>query len=147
MKRRVHGVGRVPTILMLAFVTIVGTLALMPAARSASKPTLVTAAASPGGTAAAKAARGKELYAGNCATCHKANGAGGMKLGSATSADLRAPHLEKTYHNSDAQLRRAILDAKDEDGESLDPAMPHFRGKLSGPDVDAIIAFLKTLHK
>ena len=89
---------------------------------------------------------GKELYETNCVACHLANGAGGLKLGSATSADLRAPGLEKTYNNSDALISRAILEGKDQKGEDLDPVMPRFQGKLTQTQVNQIIAYLKTLH-
>jgi mono/diheme cytochrome c family protein len=91
------------------------------------------------------AADGKQLFDSNCAVCHKLDGSGGIKLGTVTSADLRAPGLEQSYH-TDALLRRAILDGKDESDQPLDPVMPHWRGHLTRPEVTAIIEYLKTLH-
>jgi len=107
------------------------------------------AAASRGSVAAdmaSDAAKGKPLFESHCVVCHKSDGSGGVRLESATSADLRAPVLEHTFHDSDAQLRLAILDGKDEDGEALDQVMPHWRGQLTRREVADIIAFLKTLH-
>ncbi len=130
MKGTLQVVGSIPVILILAWVIVAGSSATAPAASTT-----------------AKAGKGKALFETNCASCHGANGAGGVKMGSANSADLRAPGLEKTYHKKNALLRRAILDGKDEKGGSLDTAMPRWRGKLSVQEVDAIIAFLETLHK
>ncbi|MBE3589333.1 MAG: c-type cytochrome [Firmicutes bacterium] len=90
-------------------------------------------------------AAGKQLFESHCASCHGMNAAGGMKIGIATSADLRQRHLEPLYHNDTSLLERAILDGKDEEGKSLNPAMPRWRGQLSKEQVDSIIAYLKTL--
>ena len=89
---------------------------------------------------------GKELYQTNCAACHGANGAGGLKIGNSTAADLQSPKLENTYHNSDALIARAILEGKDQNGKNLDPEMPRWQGKLTAQQVNQIIAYLKTLH-
>lgn len=89
---------------------------------------------------------GAALFASDCASCHRADGSGGMKFGSAVSADLRAPGLEKTYRGSDKLILRAILYAKDQDGERLDHPMPAWKGKLSVAQAKEIIAYLHTLH-
>ncbi|HQU03133.1 MAG TPA: c-type cytochrome [Acidocella sp.] len=85
----------------------VGTLVTLPNAAKAN-------------TTAPSVANGATLFASNCASCHGSNGAGGMKFGSAVAADLQAPGLEKTYHGSDKLILRAIMLAKDEDGDRLD---------------------------
>lgn len=146
MMRRAYVVGRVPVILEVALAIAASTSAAGPATGAGSERGIVTPVASAAVSDAAEVARGGKLYEANCAVCHKADGAGGVKLGRATSADLRAPDLEKTYR-TDALLRRAILDGKDEKGKRLDPVMPHWRGTLSTTDVNAIIGFLKTLHE
>ncbi len=89
---------------------------------------------------------GAALFASNCASCHGSNGAGGMKFGSAVAADLQAPGLEKTYHGSDKLILRAIMLAKDEDGDRLDQPMPAWKGKLTVAEAKDIIAYLHTLH-
>jgi len=90
---------------------------------------------------------GAHLFENHCAVCHKSDGSGGIKSGTLISPDLRAPALEQTYHKSDALLRRAILEGKNEEGAPLDPVMPRWRGRLSRQEVDSIIAFLKALHQ
>ncbi len=145
MMRRAYVVGSVPVILVVALAIAVGTSAAGPAAGAGPGRRIATPVASATVADAAEVARGGKLYEANCAVCHKASGAGGVKLGRATSADLRAPDLEKTYR-TEALLRRAILDGKDEKGKRLDPVMPRWRGALSATDVNAIIGFLKTLH-
>ncbi len=89
--------------------------------------------------------QGKTLFLAHCSACHLASGAGGVHFGNAVSADLRAPGLETTYHNSDKLLLRAILDARDETDEPLDAPMPAWRGKLTQSEAQDIIAYLKTL--
>jgi mono/diheme cytochrome c family protein len=103
-----------------------------------------TTAATPAGTPEAETA-GLELYEVNCAACHGPDGAGGLKIGSATSADIRSGRLATAYKNDDTLISRAILNGQDEQGKDLDPAMPRFQGKLTAPQVSQIIAYLKTL--
>lgn len=97
-----------------------------------------------GGTDAAT--DGKGLYARDCAGCHGARAAGGMKFGGVTAPDLRAPGLGTMYHHDDRLLARAILLGLDEAGAPLDPVMPRWQGRLSPDQVAAIIAYLKRLH-
>ncbi|HQT63756.1 MAG: cytochrome C [Acidocella sp. 20-57-95] len=111
----------------------VGTLVTLPNAAKAN-------------TTAPSVANGATLFASNCASCHGSNGAGGMKFGSAVAADLQAPGLEKTYHGSDKLILRAIMLAKDEDGDRLDQPMPAWKGKLTEAQAKDIIAYLHTLH-
>ena len=99
----------------------------------------------PSAAQAASVAAGAKLFAANCAVCHRADGSGGIHFSSAISADLRAPRLEQTYHNSDQLLLRAILQARDEDGDQLDQPMPAWQGRLTKTQAKDIIAFLKTL--
>lgn len=105
------------------------------------------ALAAPAALAAGDATAGKAIFLKDCSVCHKPDASGGIKLGDAKSADLRAPELETTYHESDASLADAILNGKDEDGEALDKVMPRWKGKLSATQVADIIAFLKTEMK
>jgi len=94
---------------------------------------------------APSAVQGKPLFLSHCSACHQASGAGGVHLGSAISADLRAPGLEDTYKHSDKLLLRAILHGRDEQNQPLDKPMPIWAGKLSPAQVLDIIAYLKTL--
>lgn len=89
---------------------------------------------------------GRSIYRANCASCHGANGAGGLHFGGAVSADLRAPELENMYHGSDKALEQAILAGTNADGERLSPAMPRFEGSLTETQVSDLLAYMKTLH-
>lgn len=91
-------------------------------------------------------ATGRTLFSINCAICHKASGAGGVHFGSAVSANLQSPHLEKLYSNSDALIARAILEAKDQNDQPLDHPMPAWQGRLSRIQAQDIIDYLRTLH-
>lgn len=113
--------------------------------RVTSTPTYTvtpTATVAPASTAVAA---GQELYQADCASCHKANGAGGLKLGEATAANVGFAALNDMYKGDWSMAKRAILDGKDEDGNPLDAAMPRWRGKLSDQEVADIVAFLQTL--
>ncbi|MDJ0932756.1 cytochrome c [Breoghania sp.] len=87
-----------------------------------------------------------DLFNQNCASCHGENGAGGMRIGNATSADLRAPGLENMYHGNDKALAGAILNGINEDGDKLSPVMPLFQGSLTSDQVSNLIDYLKSLH-
>ncbi|OYV25205.1 MAG: hypothetical protein B7X08_06550 [Acidocella sp. 20-63-7] len=43
-------------------------------------------------------------------------------------------------------LLRAILDAKDQDGQPLNAPMPAWKGRLSAAQAKDILAYLKTLR-
>jgi mono/diheme cytochrome c family protein len=88
---------------------------------------------------------GKALYQTNCASCHGADGAGGIKVGDATAPDIRWSGIGETFNNDAALVRRAILTGQDEEGKDVDAAMPRFKGKLTDAQADDIVAFLQTL--
>ena len=90
-------------------------------------------------------AAGQQLYAANCASCHGADGAGGIMVGEEPSPDIRFASLNSIYNGDWSLAKRAILDGKDEEGEDLDPEMPRWRGKLSDTQVNNIVAYLQTL--
>ena len=79
---------------------------------------------------------GSDLYAANCQVCHgDSNGAGGR---------VGAPiHNERghTWHHPDAQLRGWVLNGKLGFGS---PGMPALGDKLTEPEVDAILTFIKS---
>ncbi|HEX9017164.1 MAG TPA: cytochrome c [Chloroflexota bacterium] len=93
---------------------------------------------------AADATNGQTLYQANCASCHRADASGGVKVGSATSADIRWSAIGSTL-KTPALVERAILQGKDETGAALDPAMPRFQGTLTTAQAADITAYLQTL--
>jgi mono/diheme cytochrome c family protein len=120
---------------------LIGTSLLLGACASTSNTS------GPTEPAASSVSSGQLLYQTDCASCHGANGAGGLKVEDETSPDIRGPALAEMYSNDWSLAKRAILDGKDEEGEDLDSAMPRWRGKLSDADVNAIIQYLQTLNE
>jgi mono/diheme cytochrome c family protein len=81
----------------------------------------------------------------SCAACHGANGAGGIHLaGGAVSADLRKNALEvgQKHPYTLALLERAITRGVDNDGQPLNPVMPHWR--LSSGDLRDVATYVHT---
>jgi mono/diheme cytochrome c family protein len=122
-----------------------GILGLLVAAGLAT----VTFAAGPpapaGAPSAADTAAGQQLYSQYCGACHGPDAKGGVKLGDATSADLRWQTLGPTYRNDPALVQRAILQGQDQDGKGLDDVMPRWQGKLTAAQVQDLVAYLQTL--
>ena len=79
-------------------------------------------------------AKGAELYAANCQTCH------GDREGRGSSQGA-PPHNETghTWHHPDAQLKDWVMNGKLGFGQ-----MPPFREKLTGAETEAILAYIKT---
>ncbi|MCL4543004.1 MAG: cytochrome c [Chloroflexi bacterium] len=90
-------------------------------------------------------AAGKELYGTYCSTCHGPDAKGGIKLGDATSADIRWSAIGTRYHNDPALVSRAILQGLDEEGKPLDDVMPRWKGTLTTQQVGDLVAYLQTL--
>ncbi len=86
------------------------------------------------------------LYAA-CASCHKADGSGGMHLpGGATSADLRHKALGGGSHPyTQALLERAISTGIDNEGKPLDKVMP--RWTMSKTDLHDVAYYVLTQLK
>ncbi len=77
-----------------------------------------------------------DLYAANCQVCHgDRNGAGGR--GGAPIHNDRG----HTWHHPDAQLRGWVLNGKLGFGS---PGLPALGDKLTEPEVDAILTFIKS---
>ncbi len=101
----------------------------------ANQPPAAPAGTSPGG----------QLFYQYCAVCHGTDGAGGKKIGTSNSADLRWAALSDTYNNDTTLISRAILTGKDQEDKDLDAEMPHWDGTLTADQVQQIIVFLQTL--
>ncbi|MDE3074110.1 MAG: c-type cytochrome [Chloroflexota bacterium] len=114
-----------------------------PAAASASPAPTAASPAASSVPSAADIAAGKKVYSTYCSACHGPEAAGGINLGSATSADLRWSALGKRYAGDTSLIRRAILTGKDEKGEQLDSAMPRWQGQLTDAQASAILTYLQ----
>ena len=100
-------------------------------------PTIQTApAVDPASMPGKEAIEESDLYSANCQVCHgDSNGAGGR--GGAPVHNDRG----HTWHHPDAQLRGWVLNGKLGFGS---PGMPALGDKLTEPEVDAILTFIKS---
>lgn len=81
----------------------------------------------------------------SCAACHRANGSGGLHLpGGVVSADLRYKSLvsSQTQPYTVPLLERAISTGIDDDGQALNPVMPHWQ--LSARDLHDVATYVLT---
>jgi mono/diheme cytochrome c family protein len=96
---------------------------------------------------------GPGMMGGGCVRCHGSDGAGGYArmMGGFEAPDIRystltSPHEEHDEEGwSDRDIRRAIVDGVEPDGEELDPVMPRWR--LSDAELRALIDYLKELDR
>ena len=96
----------------------------------------VDAAIEPASTPGKGSVEGSDLYAANCQVCHgDSNGAGGR--GGAPIHNDRG----HTWHHPDAQLRGWVLNGKLGSGSA---GMPALGDKLTEPEVDAILTFIRS---
>jgi mono/diheme cytochrome c family protein len=80
---------------------------------------------------------GAATYKAKCAMCHGPDGAGQTTMGKNLKLrDLRSADVQK---QTDAQLVKMITDGKGK--------MPAYKGKVTPADIDAVVAFIRTLKK
>ncbi|MGH2544726.1 MAG: c-type cytochrome [Ardenticatenaceae bacterium] len=93
--------------------------------------------------------QGEALYDANCRSCH--GGATGGQM-----MDIPPPHNSNghTWHHADCQLKEIVLNGSGEMGEMMremmgaspdTPRMPAFKGQLTEKEVEAVLAYIKTL--
>ena len=80
---------------------------------------------------------GAAVYKGKCAMCHGPDGAGQTSMGKTLKLrDLRSADVQKM---TDAELTKVISDGKGK--------MPAYKTKLAAGEIDAVVAFLRSLKK
>lgn len=80
---------------------------------------------------------GAAIYKAKCAMCHGPDGAGQTTMGKNLKLrDLRSAEVQK---QTDAELVKWIADGKGK--------MPAYKGKLTPAEIDALVAFMRTLKK
>ncbi len=94
--------------------------------------------------AAGDAAKGKTTYGQMCAGCHGSSGKGDGPA--AASLNPKPTDLtNKATGLNDADLKKVIKGGGQAIGKS--PAMPALGAALKGPDVDNLVAYLRSLEK
>jgi len=100
-----------------------------------------------GGSAAAGADKKTErLWKANCASCHGADGKAQTEQGAKMGvADLTTADWQKKY--TDDQIKKSILEGtkKEEGGKKKE--MDPFKDKLKPEQVEALVAFVRSLAK
>lgn len=80
---------------------------------------------------------GAAIFKSKCAMCHGPDGAGQTTMGKNLKLrDLRSADVQK---QTDAELVKWISDGKGK--------MPAYKGKLTPADINAVVAFIRTLKK
>jgi mono/diheme cytochrome c family protein len=93
--------------------------------------------AAPSAFAGGNGSDGAAIYKAKCAMCHGPDGAGQTTMGKSLKLrDFRSAEVQK---QTDAELVKWITDGKGK--------MPSYKGKLTPADIDAVVAFLRTLKK
>ncbi len=83
------------------------------------------------------AADGAATYKAKCASCHGADGSGQTAMGKAMKLrDLGSAEVQK---QTDKELVAVTADGKGK--------MPAYKGKLSADEINAVVAFIRTLKK
>ena len=86
---------------------------------------------------AGSVAQGQVIWEAKCASCHAADGSGNTTVGKKMNVrDLRAAEVQK---QTDVQLTDIIAGGKKK--------MPAYGKKLTAPQIQALIAFIRTLKK
>jgi mono/diheme cytochrome c family protein len=99
--------------------------------------TLCILIAAPAAFAGGGGPDGAAIYKAKCAMCHGPDGAGQTTMGKNLKLrDLRSADVQK---QTDAELVKWITDGKGK--------MPAYKGKLTPADIDAVVAFIRTLKK
>lgn len=99
--------------------------------------TLCILIAAPSAFAGGGGSDGTAIYKAKCAMCHGADGAGQTPMGK--NMKLRALGSAEVQKQTDAELVKWIADGKGK--------MPGYKGKLTPADIDALVAFIRTLKK
>ncbi|MGH2377976.1 MAG: c-type cytochrome [Candidatus Limnocylindria bacterium] len=94
------------------------------------------------------AGRGEALYQANCASCH-----GGPTGGAMMDYPPRHNASGHTWHHPDCELREVILTGTSPMIEMMRdmmappgaPTMPAWRDRLGDDEVDAVLAYIKTM--
>ncbi|WP_232215804.1 c-type cytochrome [Archaeoglobus veneficus] len=85
------------------------------------------------------------MHGGGCASCHGVDGKGGVypMMCGVKTPDIRYSTLTEEHGMSEEDIKKAITQGIDDDGEELDYCMP--RWQMSEKDLNDVIEYLKQL--
>lgn len=90
------------------------------------------------------AAKTERLWKAKCASCHGVDGKGQTEQGKKMKMhDLSTAEWQKSQ--TDAQIKQVTLDGVDGQKEGVHKQMDAYKDKLKPEQVDAIVAFVRTL--
>jgi cytochrome c6 len=99
--------------------------------------TLCILIAAPSAFAGGGGSDGPAIFKAKCAMCHGPDGAGQTTMGKNLKLrDLRSADVQK---QTDAQLAKWIADGKGK--------MPAYKAKLTPADIEAVVAFIRSIKK
>jgi mono/diheme cytochrome c family protein len=92
---------------------------------------------------ALRAADAKALWDANCTQCHGKDGHADTKMGKTLNAkDLTDPKVQSEF--TDAKATQSIKEGVKENGKTT---MKAFAGKLTDGEIQALVAYVRTLKK
>ena len=80
---------------------------------------------------------GKSLFTSKCALCHGADASGDTAIGK--NLKIKNLHSPEVQGMSDADLKTVITNGRNK--------MPAFKGKLTDPQIDQAVAYIRSLGK
>ncbi len=90
-----------------------------------------------GVAAAADSAAEKTIFTSKCGICHGADGMGKTAIGK--NLKIKDLHSAEVQKQSDSELKGIITNGRNK--------MPAFKGKLTGAQLDDVVAFIRGLEK
>jgi mono/diheme cytochrome c family protein len=107
-----------------------------------------TALFTPNPNLSAHERRGQDIYVANCASCH-----GGASGGSMMDYPPRHNANGHSWHHPDCQLKQIVREGGDDMTDMMRqmmapsnaPTMQPFKDRLSDEEIDAVLAFIKTM--
>lgn len=92
----------------------------------------------PAAAHAQNAAAGKDVYSKKCQTCHGADGSGNPGMAKALKVEFKPLGSDEIQKKSDADIKKVITDGSGK--------MKPVTG-VTGTDLDALVAYVRTLKK
>jgi cytochrome c6 len=90
------------------------------------------------------AAKTERTWKAKCASCHGVDGKGQTEQGKKMKMhDLATADWQKSF--TDAQIKKVTLDGVDEQKDGVHKQMDPYKEKLKPDQVDALVAFVRTL--